>query len=568
MRLIRNRFIALSILLLISGTFLEASESKEKKRARRANSPVQITVKPWGPSEEMRKAAIKRAEMSEAVQALLKGRKYSYISLTYVDAEDKALGAQSPTRYRAEFYDYTNDRTIVAEGDFAGRTPITASQNSSKPIPSDEEFDTAVNYVKNTAAFKTALASGSLKAFQPMPLLTTPDGSNRRLINVGLDGTEREIVSVDMNSGEVIRYERKAPPTAMASPESCGPVGWPVSPADAGQYQLTISRNGSPLWEMLVTSPQLSYGSQGSGIEVRDVKFKGKMVLKRGHVPILNVEYVNNACGPFRDNQNQLHSFMAPAAGATNPLPGFRILAPGQVATTIVENGDDIGDYTGIAIYTQDVGLGSETVMVTEMRAGWYRYIMEWRFADDGTIRPRFGFGAVNNTCVCHVHNHHAYWRLDFDVVNSANKVFQMERGRRFQTPVLSEMRTNKNLATRRSILIQNSLGDEAYQLTPNVTDGVVDSFAVNDLWLLRYHGGSGFPVQGEIDDGFCCLKGQIQINPWVNGESLLDEDVVVWYGAHYLHADGQDNFNPDRTGQRVISGSHVVGPDIRPVRW
>ena len=61
--------------------------------------------------------------------------------------------------------------------------------------------------------------------------------------------------------------------------------------------------------------------------------------------------------------------------------------------------------------------------MVSEMEAGWYRYISEWRLHTDGTIRPRFGFGAVTSLCVCTRHHHHAYWRLDFDIRTAGNNI-------------------------------------------------------------------------------------------------------------------------------------------------
>jgi len=34
---------------------------------------------------------------------------------------------------------------------------------------------------------------------------------------------------------------------------------------------------------------------------------------------------------------------------------------------------------------------GQEVVLVSEMEAGWYRYVSQWRLHTDGTIRPRFG---------------------------------------------------------------------------------------------------------------------------------------------------------------------------------
>ncbi|MEP6925091.1 MAG: hypothetical protein ABI954_11550, partial [Pyrinomonadaceae bacterium] len=70
----------------------------------------------------------------------------------------------------------------------------------------------------------------------------------------------------------------------------------------------------------------------------------------------------------------------------------------------------------------------------------------------------------------------------------------------------------------------------------------------------------------GELDDPNTSTA--INLNPWINNESLVNQDLVVWYGAHYVHSDGSNLLNPDRSGKFVISGSHVVGPDIRPIRW
>jgi len=87
----------------------------------------------------------------------------------------------------------------------------------------------------------------------------------------------------------------------------------------------------------------------------------------------------------------------------------------------------------------------------------------------------------------------------------------------------------------------------------------------------LRAKPPTGDPVTSEIDDGI--LLGQsadpsIHISPWVNGESLVNQDVVVWYGAHFTHDDADFRaLNSSRSGN-IISGSHVVGPDLRPIRW
>lgn len=322
---------------------------------------------------------------------------------------------------------------------------------------------------------------------------------------------------------------------------------------------------------MLVIRPSASSGTLASGVEVRDVKYKGKSVLKRGHVPVLDVEYPNGACGPYRDWQFQEDMFQT-APDSIDPAPGIRILPPGKIAQTIVGNGEDVGDFKGVAIYTEN----DETVLVSEMQAGWYRYVMKWRFANDGTIRPRYGFEAVRDACVCNVHNHHAYWRFDFDIVNPDNKVFQTERGRKFLQPITTETTFLKRIQTNRSLLIQNSTGDEAYMLVPNLTDGIADDFGRSDFWVLQYKNViGGTPLQNEIDDGYIYTAGEctetdgscININKFINGESVKDKDVVVWYGAHFIHGDvGSSASRANKPSDH--EDSHIVGPDIRPVRW
>lgn len=564
------------VFVILSVNFVFATGENTSKRAKRAAQSLQIKIVPWGPTQEIVDAAARRAELSPAVQNFLRGAKYRLLEISYIENETKSATSQPPTRFRVLFYDYTNDRSIVAEGDFAAREAIAAREEFSQPVPNDEEFEEAIAILKSDSRF-AALKDGLLTPFRPMPPVTVLDGTIERLVNVGLDsgsGAENEVVSVGIKRRNVIRYDENAPPSSRATPDACGIPNasqTTTSNGTAGQYQMTVLDGANPLWEMLIIRPSASSGhsQKRSGVEVRDVKYRGKSVLSRGHVPILNVQYVNGECGPYRDWQYQEDMFATPASGNTDPAAGIRLVADGQIATTALDTGIDTGNFRGVAVYKQDVGNGTEVVLITELQAGWYRYLMEWRFGPDGTIRPRFGFGATDNSCVCFAHNHHVYWRLDFDVVQPNNKVFRMERGRKFLQPLATELFTNKNLQTRRGLLIQNSAGNEAYQLMPNPTDGAVDAFGVHDMWVLRFQGASkSSPTQ--LEDGISCVTCStafIQIDPFINGESIVDQDVVVWYGAHFLHNDGVNLIDPDHTSQ-VLSGSHVVGPDIRAVRW
>jgi hypothetical protein len=478
------------------------------------------------------------------------------------------------------FYDYTNDRTVVAEADFAGTETVKVRQETYQPNPSPEEYAEALRILNGDTRLGTSLRSERASTFAPMPPITVLEGTTERLVNVGVRGfngsDSDEIVGVSISRGVVIRYNQNAPRESLGATDgACGIPNANQSPSGrglAGQYQLAVTQGGSPLWEMLVIRPSASSGTKASGLEIRDVKYKGKSVLKRGHLPVLNVQYVPANCGPYRDWQWSEDYFSVPTSGVTYPNGtggGIALLGEGQVATTSLETGNDTGNFRGVAIYRQ----GNETVLVTEMDADWYRYIMEWRFAEDGTIRPRFGFGATNSGCVCNIHIHHAFWRFDFDIVNPTNKIFQVERGRKFLQPQTTEFTRLKSLQTNRSLLIQNSTGDEAYMLVPNKTDGVADAYGKSDMWVLKYKnipGGSAFA--NELDDGYTGVGGgttltSIRIDQFINGESLVDQDSVVWYGTHFVHSDGANLLNPERSPM-ILSGTHVVGPDLRPVRW
>ncbi|MDQ6787658.1 MAG: hypothetical protein M3033_12695 [Acidobacteriota bacterium] len=575
-----KKFVSILFYLCLSfflAANIAASSETKPKRSKRSQEPLKIKVTSWGRTQAEIDAAKFRVERSAAVQTALKNAKYRLISFSYIEDEDKSRPAQVPLRFRVVFYNYTGDRTFVAEGDFAGREEINVREENFEPGVSDEELQAAVDLIKADAKLGALYSNDELRTFGAMPPVSYVDGE--RLVNIGISYTktgENRVVGISFKNNKVVTYKGSAPATSRATPESCGIVdagqGF-TPPGTAGQYQLSVSQNGITLWEMLVVRPSISSGNpaERSGIEIRNVKYKGKSVLKRAHVPVLDVQYENDFCGPFRDWQYAENFFNAPAEGATNPADGFRILAAGQVAQTALDSGDDRGNFRGVALYTQDVGFGNEAVLVSEMEAGWYRYIMEWRFAPDGTIRPRFGFGATNDSCVCHTHRHHVYWRFDFNVVSPQNKLFQIERGRKFMQPITNETARLRNYATNRRYLIQNSNGAEGYLLVPNLTDGFSDAFSGGDFWFLRYkQKADGEP--DELDDpnsdtGDPNLDVPANFAPWLNNESLAGQDVVVWYAAHFVHSDGGNLLSPDRSGN-ILTSDHVVGPDLRAVHW
>jgi Cu2+-containing amine oxidase len=245
-------------------------------------------------------------------------------------------------------------------------------------------------------------------------------------------------------------------------------------------------------------------------------------------------------------------------ANGSDVAPGFR-LCP-TPAHTILDTGSDAGNYLGVAIYVQ----GQEVVLVSEMQAGWYRYISEWRLHADGSIRPRFGFSAVQSSCVCTAHHHHAYWRLDFDIRTPANNLV-----REFNDPPLFppsnwhdkiyEIRRPRDPARKRKWRVENTVSGDAYDVIPGADDGVATAspdwpFPRGDLWILRYRG-------TEIDDGVVAIGPPYEagIDKWLNGELIKNQDVVIWYGGHVTH---------DVTHEPPGVHGHIVGPELKPAKW
>lgn len=565
-------FLAFAILVFaISST--PARRGEGELRSNKAAQPFEIKAVPFGPSQKDVEAAKLRIGRDAAVRSRLSDAKHRLVGFEFLNSDSDPAGSP-PTLFRSTYYDYLRDVAIIAEGDFAGRVPITVREAKFDPVASPEEFEAARAII--TADSKAV--GGPIEFYEPMPPVSNLNGE--RLVNVGIRNRAtgyNRIVGVSFRRNAVVEYEDNAPPTARA--EAGGGCG--VQNSDqgstgagiAGTLALTAleSGNPNPVWEMIVVRPSASSGGpfEGSGVEIRDVKYRGKSVLKRGHLPVLNVQYVSG-CGPFRDWQYAEGYFQIPTTGVTFPAGaggGFARIDPPGVATTIVETGNDTGNFQGVAIYQQNNGGVNEMVLVSELNAGWYRYIMEWRFGFDGRIKPRYGFGSIANSCVCIQRNHHAYWRFDFDVVQPNNKIFMMERGRKFLNPITTESAFFRNYTRNRSFLIQNSTGDEAYTLVPNPTDSAVtdvlgnltDPFGKGDFWLLRFQGSAASP--DELNDPN--TDRSINIDPWLTSESLADQDIVIWYGAHQTRKDGAS-----LTAPTALSGQHVIGPELRPVRW
>jgi hypothetical protein len=522
-------------------------------------APLTVSIKPFGPSSAKVEAAARRLAGHASVRRELGDAHHRLLSYRLADEERKRARPASSRQVAAKIYDYANERTLTVTGGLAGPGPVETEVSAKQPPPAAEELAAAGEILRRHRELGPALRRGEITPYRPMPPLAPldlADGRRERTIAVGLlpgKGARKrhEIVAVSLARRRVIRFDGSAPARSLASTSVCGvaDAGQPTAEQGTpGAATIVVSRGNTVLWELVAVRPAASTGTWGSGVELQHVRYKGRSVLYRAHVPILNVRYDGDKCGPYRDWQWQEGMLQADGADVA---PGFR-LCP-HPAKTILESGTDTGNFLGVAAYLE----GEELVLVSELEAGWYRYVSRWRLHSNGRIRPRFGFAAVDSSCVCNRHHHHAYWRLDFDITAAGqNHVRELNNpalpGGTASTLVQYETKRMRDPAHKRRWVVEDTAG-HGYVIQPGPNDQTAagDPFARGDLWVLRYRA-------TELDDN-PITSDEADLDRFVNHEPVAGQDVVVWYGAHFTH---------DVRHEGPSDPAHIVGPDLLPVRW
>lgn len=473
--------------------------------------------------------------------------------------------SMQPPQFVATVYDYTLETglELIVDGD--GKELSRRELGELLPA-SPGEIHEAEQQLSLHSIWSSDLQSGAVRAYPAMPS-TSRDPSGRRLINLGLTdrraGTDElsmhEVVSVHLPTGSITRYAGGAPPTSQATAATCGPPAQPCTAATApcGLPVHVDWPSDDPVWSFDVLHPACTVSVQpdATGIELRNVFYRGKLVLIRAHMPVLNVQYQNNACGPYRDWLYDEDCF---TANGVDVAPGFRVTTGGAPPTTQCTQHTDNGNFKGVAIHDE----GPTLWLITEASAGWYRYESQWRLGLDGSIQPRMGFGATENSCVCNIHFHHAYWRFEWApdgaVNDSGSGIAAIERrvgtsGESYSA-IGSEGKFLRPQATVTADWwrVRNATTGTAYVIKPSSVDGSAsgDAYAKGDVWALAAN-----PNEINDPDNFDTT---IAIDAWVNAEPLgTTKRAVTWYRAGFVH-----NINGG-VGPDHAEDCHVSGPLI-----
>src|SRR5207248_10817402 len=108
------------------------------------------------------------------------------------DSEIKSSSSRPTTSsdlYRTTFYDYTTNRTIIVDGHLNKRSSLKIIESNSQPMPSNEEFDEAIEILMMNSEIGSAIREKALQIYRPMPPLINeelPDGRIERTIAIGL----------------------------------------------------------------------------------------------------------------------------------------------------------------------------------------------------------------------------------------------------------------------------------------------------------------------------------------------------------------------------------------------
>ncbi len=317
--------------------------------------------------------------------------------------------------------------------------------------------------------------------------------------------------------------------TAMALSPTCSLA--------AGENKVSWPSAANPTWEMCWVRPGASSGPRGSGLELRNVHFRGVLVMKRAHAPMLFAEYRNGAGGNcYRDWKDEDSSIISEPivrnvlgtpvnfAATTNcdvsnaPTTSYGNCPFGQPGRTAADCS------TGVAIENLAGNMGFR--LTSQYAAAWYKYTSRYEFLANGNIDTQFGFGNNNGTYNDTTHWHQNYWRFDFDIEGASNDSINIDSVA--QTTEFSSLRGERTVFS-----VTDSNSGFGYVIAAGAND---NTFSANQS-TRNFHTvdiiGSAYKAN-EYSDRTDNNLGDCTMNASAiaNGENIDKKDVVVYYRA------------------------------------
>ena len=311
----------------------------------------------------------------------------------------------------------------------------------------------------------------------------------------------------------------------------------PVCNPAANETKVSWPSAENPTWEMCWLRPIHSAGAEGSGLELRNVHFRGILVMKRSHAPILFAEYRNaNTC--YRDWKD-IEASMLVEPAVRNVL-GTPAIFSSTTSCDISNNatasyglcpfnqpGRTSADCNGGGLAIENLPANGGFRITSQYEASWYKYTSRYSFMPNGDINVEFGYGNSDGTLNNRTHWHHNYWRFDFDI-DGANRDQISLSGTKLSTEFAS-LRSARELYS-----VTDNVAQFGYEINPGTNDLL---FPANESGRNLHtvdiigtrHIANEYTDRGNTNNLSDCqmLSGNL-----ANGQSIDDTDVVLYYRA------------------------------------
>lgn len=411
--------------------------------------------------------------------------------------------------YQVDIFDFEQAATVTAIVHVAGDQVLDAwLVPGSHPLIPPALYQRAVEIVQNDPDVQAALG------YRPTPEQTRlMDGddpetvcTNGRLCAGATFMTDSGAVwvLVDLHEERVERLWWEDKPYDMVSnqidpkperaPEDCG-------------VTLSVNRNG---WK-------LNYRTTPSdGLEVTDITFDmggiDQQVATRLKLVEWHARYPSG--GGYRDY-----------IGCTSGGGGFPIYPFGN--TQIRDLYDETNQVIGFVV-VQDFRMSNWTASCN------YRYDQHFEFYTDGRYRVKTGaYGRGCGNSQLSEATYRPVMRLDVAVLGDANDTFSIWNGSQWNNQAVEGWWLQSGPYTaegyRYRVLDQSGFG---YYIAPG--QGQFDDYGTGDnayIYLTLHRASEGDGDLGALPNTGCCYTDHRQgPHTWVDGENVLNQNIVLWY--------------------------------------
>jgi len=249
-----------------------------------------------------------------------------------------------------------------------------------------------------------------------------------------------------------------------------------------------------------------------AGLELTDVKFQDREILKKVSFPVMRVDYDNDVCGPYADilwTNAYVPIELSPPYESCN--------GDGFCARTFKQDGNDY----------LEVGASAEL--------GEYDIYQSYIFSPEGF----FDSYVFSRGLQCETdHRHHAHWMYDFDIDGRESDQVLKNSGD-LQTSEFNDRKVSTSYWT-----IKDSETGLRVELNPGPYDGFTDEFSQWDVAVRKWN-------DGETDHWTLGARGEIGDN-YNDSESIDREDIVFWYVTHLDHKSLEGSTKWHSSGPRV----------------